>query len=124
MKHLISLLREEARVICDRRRLIITEEQISERVVKPGTPEPVYRNGDGRNPRVRRVKHSDPGFRIQSLGTTGRPGGPLLQPSRHRPKESYQSNFDKLLFFARAARIPGDVDRQLGLILGWAIRYV
>ena len=41
MKHLISLLREEARVICDRRRLIITEEQISERVVKPGTPEPV-----------------------------------------------------------------------------------
>ena len=41
MKLLISLLREEARVICDRRRLIITEEQISERVVKPGTPESV-----------------------------------------------------------------------------------
>lgn len=36
MKLLISLLREEARVICDRRRLIITEEQISERVVNAG----------------------------------------------------------------------------------------
>ena len=33
---------KKPRAICDRRRLIITEEQISERVVKPGTlPEPV-----------------------------------------------------------------------------------
>ena len=38
MKLLISLLREEARVICDRRRLIITEQQISERAASRERP--------------------------------------------------------------------------------------